>query len=231
MSVGERAVTRGCIGGHRKHLVDLAHLQRDVGQARHQGAGEVIGQGGIRLHLLVQRGRAVSSGSARGLPRRPWRRTHGRSAWRARRRANRVRSASAASDRGSGTRTASPDTMRYAPSPGVPASVMMLPRRKAMRSAWRAISVSCSGFKPENRGTRSIGAITLSIAMASNLIDADFPGSVGQFAPSGPEPRCGQGGCGAQAAVAVLPLSVTSSPRRMENPARRGKPAAWRGFP
>jgi hypothetical protein len=43
-----------------------------------------------------------------------------------------------------------------------------------MRSAWRASSVSCRGFKPENNGTRNKGAITLSMAMASNLADADL---------------------------------------------------------
>ena len=60
-------------------------------------------------------------------------------------------------DPGRGLHTASPDTIRYAPSPGLPASVMRLPRRNAMRSALRAISVNCRGRKLANRGTRSSG--------------------------------------------------------------------------
>ena len=91
----------------------------------------------------------------------------------------------------SGTRTASPDTIRYAPSPGVPALVMMLPRRKADAFGLARDLGQLQRLQAAEQGHAQQGAMTLSIAMASNLIDADFCAALGDSRRR-VQSRCGQ---------------------------------------
>ncbi len=165
-----------------EQFVDVAQLGCHPGEASADDCREVLRQRRVLAHLLVQRGARDLQAMHACRQRQQSRRRRARPASRARRPASRARSALRRDPWPKRCSRLARHDQVGAVARLYPASTMMLPRRNLMRSAWRAISVICSGFRPANRDTRNSGATTLSIAMETDLAHALVGGKVLRFA-------------------------------------------------